>query len=673
MGWIRDYFLRRFPYTDFHELNADWLIATVKELIIQLDNFVTLNTIKYADPIQWSITRQYETNTVVIDPVSGVAYLSVKPVPMGVALTNTDYWTQIFDLGEIIGNINRNLTLHNDGYSTTSTFDLDTSDWVLWNGVLYEAMHHIDIGDAYVPDANIKKKSVEELVNAYISSLYTYIGSLSDLDTNDKDSIVDAINEVVSNLAAAISDFNTKIGDLANLNTTDKTNVVAAINEVLTTLSSAISTINATIGTLANLNTTDKSSIVAAINELYTYAHNSVDIINTRTGWLTDLNTTDKSNLVAAINEVKSNVGNLPALTTTNKNDTVAAINEVNQQAANIAGVVNRLANRKIIFIGDSYMHGDSGNQSAEYTPFVTIACNNLGLTLNSDYWVSAVGGTGFTTSPTNFLTQLTGVSVPSESAITDIIVFGGYNDNTETADTIKAAIQSFCSYAHGRFAHAKVHIGMFANTYNPTKKETLNAILEAYSGTLADYAFINNSQYALHNYSWFTTDSVHPNQYGQNQMAMLLEHYLVNNEMSVTYPFITVSTAAGNFDVALNAKMKCTNNITTLIIEDTDVSNAALTIDCSGATRYNFGYLNSGYIRGCDSLNFNLQCFALLENSVVTPMTIEFKVTGGVLYGYPQAYVYNAGGSPRISALSGKATLLKVIGCNISLDTLNC
>ena len=30
-------------------------------------DFVNLNTIKYADPIQWNITKQYETNTVVID------------------------------------------------------------------------------------------------------------------------------------------------------------------------------------------------------------------------------------------------------------------------------------------------------------------------------------------------------------------------------------------------------------------------------------------------------------------------------------------------------------------------------------------------------------------------------------------------------------------------------
>ena len=142
---MNNLFCNGYPYTDFHEMNLSWIVKKVMELNTRLTEFVSLNTIKYADPIQWDITRQYGTNTVVIDPVSGVAYLSVKPVPMGVSLSNNDYWTEIFDLGQIIGNINKNLTLHNDGYSTTSTFDLKKGDWVLWNGVLYTAIHDIDI------------------------------------------------------------------------------------------------------------------------------------------------------------------------------------------------------------------------------------------------------------------------------------------------------------------------------------------------------------------------------------------------------------------------------------------------------------------------------------------------------------------------------------------------
>ena len=87
-----------YPYTNFHDLNLDWVLDTVKELRTQLTRFVALNTIKYANPFQWNITSQYSQNTLVMDPQDGTAYLSVQPVPSGVQITNTDYWTPVFTL-----------------------------------------------------------------------------------------------------------------------------------------------------------------------------------------------------------------------------------------------------------------------------------------------------------------------------------------------------------------------------------------------------------------------------------------------------------------------------------------------------------------------------------------------------------------------------------------------
>lgn len=37
MGRIADYFFNKWPYTDFHELNADWLINAYKTLIEEVD------------------------------------------------------------------------------------------------------------------------------------------------------------------------------------------------------------------------------------------------------------------------------------------------------------------------------------------------------------------------------------------------------------------------------------------------------------------------------------------------------------------------------------------------------------------------------------------------------------------------------------------------------------
>lgn len=37
MGLLRDYFFNKYPYTDFHELNADWLIQATQEMLDTVD------------------------------------------------------------------------------------------------------------------------------------------------------------------------------------------------------------------------------------------------------------------------------------------------------------------------------------------------------------------------------------------------------------------------------------------------------------------------------------------------------------------------------------------------------------------------------------------------------------------------------------------------------------
>lgn len=287
------FFNNSYPYTDFHELNLSWLLNRVKELEIELKNFVGINTIKYADPIQWDITKQYEANTIVIDANTGTAYISTHPVPSGVALTNTDYWTVVFTLD--INKSNENITLRNDGNNTNATFESVAGDWVIVSGILYKVNSTIDIGDTYVPNYNIIRYTVELYIKDYISDVLNVIGDLNDLTTTDKDSIVDAINEVVTSL--------NKIGDLNDLTTTDKDNLVDAINEVVNTLST-------TIGDLNDLTTTDKSSVVNAINEVNSTGGGALALI----GDMNDLRTVNKDTVVNAINEVFDDVQNITDL-----------------------------------------------------------------------------------------------------------------------------------------------------------------------------------------------------------------------------------------------------------------------------------------------------------------------------------------------------------------------
>lgn len=296
----------QFPYTNFHELNLDWILQALKELEHTIDQFVAINALKYADPIQWDITSQYEKNTIVIDPQTGTAYISVEPVPAGVALTNTDYWTVVFDLGSFVVRAAKNFT---DRYeaetTTTATFNSNAGDWIVWGDTLYFANVNITAGDSYVIGGNIDHFTMEDIC-----------GHLQDLLTTDK-----------SNLVAAINEQLTLMGDLNDLNTTDKSSLVAAINDVLVI-------IGAIIGDLNDLNTIDQTSIVNAINEV-------LADITAIVGNLSDLNTTDQSNIVNAINEVLADVGDLSNLNTTDKTNLVNAINEVLIVAAQSGDVYN--------------------------------------------------------------------------------------------------------------------------------------------------------------------------------------------------------------------------------------------------------------------------------------------------------------------------------------------
>lgn len=156
-------FFNEYPYTDFHEMNLTWVIQTILKMDKSLKEFIINNTIKYADPIQWDITRQYEENTIVIEANSGTAYLSVKPVPVGVDITNTDYWTPVFTLDLLASN--HNLTVNDEGVGLISSKNYIVGAWLLINSELYVVTRDISQGNAFVfegENANVKRITVEE-------------------------------------------------------------------------------------------------------------------------------------------------------------------------------------------------------------------------------------------------------------------------------------------------------------------------------------------------------------------------------------------------------------------------------------------------------------------------------------------------------------------------------
>lgn len=91
----------KYPYTNFHEMNDDWVIQTLRMFDQKLDEFVAANSLTYADPIEYDPATIYPANTVVI--YNETAYVSKQAVPAGMLpAADSDYWLLIFPFGELI-------------------------------------------------------------------------------------------------------------------------------------------------------------------------------------------------------------------------------------------------------------------------------------------------------------------------------------------------------------------------------------------------------------------------------------------------------------------------------------------------------------------------------------------------------------------------------------------
>ena len=161
--------IHKAPYTNFHDLNLDWIIEVLNEFNTKLTNFVSLATIKYADPLKWDITNQYEANTVVVDS-KGNAYLSVQPVPSGVSLDRVEFWTKIGNFDELWADVKKAITPFDEGHSPTATAARAVNDLVWINGSLVRVTKAMIAGDAYVPGSNCVSSSTNEVLHYLITA-----------------------------------------------------------------------------------------------------------------------------------------------------------------------------------------------------------------------------------------------------------------------------------------------------------------------------------------------------------------------------------------------------------------------------------------------------------------------------------------------------------------------
>lgn len=189
-----------FPHTRSYEGDLGWVIKKIVELTERYNDFFEYNKITFADPLQWDITKQYPPYQIVFDYDAGYSYISKRPVPTGVTITNPDYWVLVGPL--IVDSYARSeiqtiLEFITDIYEPTNIASAvrAVGDYVTANGQLYKVTAPVNIGEGYTEGINVTKITIEDMIHEIITSdLGSTISSIQN-DITNLDDRIDVLEE----------------------------------------------------------------------------------------------------------------------------------------------------------------------------------------------------------------------------------------------------------------------------------------------------------------------------------------------------------------------------------------------------------------------------------------------------------------------------------------------
>ena len=217
-----------------------------------------------------------------------------------------------------------------------------------------------------------------------------------------------------------------------------------------------------------------------------------------------------------------------------------------NKITAAIRGVSHE--HNGVITIGDSYGRGEGGGVADKYTPWTSLIKQYLGLTDGINYWTRSMSGAGFSVVEQSkkfeqILSDLGETMTEIErNSVGKILVAGGYNDSKNKA---AEKLTPFFSVARSKFPNAIVYIACIGwSTERQAATDIFNNSVKTYTEAagMNGGVYIVNSQYSLHNYTWFDDDGIHPNNEGQKHIARVLASGLLYGSCNNKYALAKIS-----------------------------------------------------------------------------------------------------------------------------------
>lgn len=201
---------------------------------------------------------------------------------------------------------------------------------------------------------------------------------------------------------------------------------------------------------------------------------------------------------------------------------------------------------RKYLFIGDSYCEGYShdGNNSG----WAQYCAEYMGLDSN-DYVRSYYGGARFSANSANntYLARLTAIQYPFDY-FTDIVVCGGYNDNSYSTSDIVTGIRDFVTMAKKMYPNARIHVGFIAwnkagtgdgaiDGWQEIHTNLINTVLPSYHKcTEYGVSYMTNVEYWLNDSLMTNSDGYHPSEAGNRSIARAVANALLTGSAPLPY-----------------------------------------------------------------------------------------------------------------------------------------
>ena len=338
----------------------------------------------------------------------------------------------------------------------------------------------------------------------------------------------------------------------------------------------------------------------------------------------------------------------------------------------NIQNNINLLTNKKYVFIGDSYLEG--------YTPDGIIEnwgiklANILGLN-NNQYKIVAYGGSGFTRTDNKTFSQMLN-ELESDNTVTDIIVCGGYNDQGASYTNLLSYMTDFKNISNTKFPNAKISIGHIGWTKNSNTIYTLHVNICNYKKCASKLGlkYLSNVEYTLKDYfRVFSSDGFHPNEDGQNELAMSIASAIISNQANIQLPFknINFTTNLGNITSKGNLGATVNNNITNLYMESIftlRLGQNVININ-SDNTPIEIGDITDGYVVGSSYGTVSLPIVAVVGYAKgYATLFGKLIINNNKLYlSFYSADKINSGTS--FNNITG-VYLLQIMGSNSSVDS---